>query len=76
MGYFEYAIEEIKAEAVKNAEGGELFDVGVASGQLMVIYAFKELGKNPSREAIEDMVKKQCIQVLDKSFGYMNGISL
>lgn len=76
MGYFEYAIEKIKAEAVRDAEGGELFDMGVASGQLMVIYAFNELGKNPSREAIEDMMNKQCIQVLDKSFGYMNGISL
>lgn len=76
MEDFNTMIEELKAEAVKVTDKEELFDMGMVSGMLKIVYEFKDLGDKPSLEAIEDMMKKQSAEILKKAIGYMYGINL
>lgn len=73
MEDFNDLLKELKAKAVKIPDKEELFDMGVAGGQLKIIYAIRDLGVNPSNEAIEDMIEKQSIEITTLALSYMMG---
>lgn len=55
----------------ENKDPGELFDMGVASGQLDVMYAVRALGTNPSAEALETVFASFGRKITDLATGYL-----
>jgi len=49
----------------------ELFDMGVASGQLDVMYAIRHLGTNPSSEALETVLANFDRKIRAVALGYL-----
>ncbi len=73
-----FDIEGMKRAAISSFDPGEdhdeLFDMAMIIGQLSVMYAITDLGKDPSIEAINSVLKSIGDGIIKTSVGYITGV--